>query len=90
MELDYQGRLGVGRGVYIPCFLTFGLEMVQVVQDLMYFPTSLRRLPHAEVLGVETSTQAEYSRDRRKHTRGADRLLEDARENVGAPSSQHI
>ena len=44
---------------------------------------------HAEVPGVETSTQAESSRDGRKRTREADRLLEDARENVGAPSSQH-
>ena len=45
--------------------------------------------PHAEVPGVEASTQAESSRDGRKHTREANRLLEDARENVGAPSSQH-
>ena len=45
--------------------------------------------PHAEVPGVETSTQAESSRDGQKRTREADRLLEDARENVGAPSSQH-
>ena len=45
--------------------------------------------PHAEVPGVETSTQEESSRDGWKHTREADRLLEDARENVGAPSSQH-
>lgn len=38
---------------------------------------------------METSTQAKSSRDGRKHTREADRLLEDVRENVGAPSSQH-
>ena len=44
--------------------------------------------PHAEVPGVETSIQAESCRDGRKHTREADRLLEDVRENVGAPSSQ--
>jgi len=44
--------------------------------------------PHAEVPGVETSTQAESSRDGRKCTREANRLLEDARENVGAPYSQ--
>jgi hypothetical protein len=37
---------------------------------------------------VETSTQAESSREGRKHTREADRLLDDARENVGAPTSQ--
>eukprot|EP00253_Pinus_taeda_P031127 PITA_31127 len=45
--------------------------------------------PHAEVLGVETSAQAESSRGGRKCTREDDRLLEDARENVGAPSYQH-
>jgi len=44
--------------------------------------------PHAEVLGVETSTQADYSKDGRKRIREADKLLEDVRENVGAPSSQ--
>ena len=38
---------------------------------------------------METSTQAESSRDGWKHTKDADRLLQDARENVGAPSSQH-
>eukprot|EP00253_Pinus_taeda_P012015 PITA_12015 len=43
---------------------------------------------HAEVLGVETSTQAEASGDGRKRKREADRLLEGAIENVGAPSSQ--
>ena len=37
---------------------------------------------------METSTQAESSRDGRKRKREVDRLLEDARENVGAPSSQ--
>jgi len=44
---------------------------------------------HAQVLGVETSTQAESSRDGWKRTREADRLLDDAREHVGEPSSQH-
>eukprot|EP00253_Pinus_taeda_P018283 PITA_18283 len=43
---------------------------------------------HAEVPGVETSTQAESPRDGRKCARETDRLLEDVRENVGAPSSQ--
>ena len=43
---------------------------------------------HAEVSRVETSTQAESSRDGQKRTREVERLLEDARENVGAPSSQ--
>ena len=42
---------------------------------------------HAEVLGVETSTQVKSSRDGWKRTKEADRLLEDARENVGTPSS---
>eukprot|EP00253_Pinus_taeda_P013598 PITA_13598 len=44
--------------------------------------------PHAEEQGVETPTHAESSRDGRKHMREADRLLHDARENVGAPTSQ--
>eukprot|EP00253_Pinus_taeda_P024765 PITA_24765 len=44
--------------------------------------------PHEKVPGVETSTQAESSRDGQKHTREAEKLLKDARENVGAPSSQ--
>ena len=44
--------------------------------------------PHEEVPRVETSTQAESSRDGRKRTREVDKLLEDVRENVGAPSSQ--
>ena len=43
--------------------------------------------PHAKDLGVDTSTQAYSSRDGRKHTKEADRLLLDARENVGAPTS---
>ena len=46
--------------------------------------------PHVEDSRVETSTQAESSREGRKHTRVVDRLLDDARESVGAPSSQHI
>jgi len=45
--------------------------------------------PHVEVQRVETSTQVESSKKGRKHTREADKLLDDARENVGAPSSQH-
>ena len=49
--------------------------------------TDLEQL-HAEVPRVETSTQVESSRDGRKRTREADILLEDVRENVGAPSSQ--
>ena len=42
---------------------------------------------HVEVPGVETSTQAEHSRDGWKHTREADRLFSDARKNVGERSS---
>ena len=37
---------------------------------------------------MDTSTHVESSRDRWKHSREADRLLMDARENVGQPSSQ--
>ena len=44
--------------------------------------------PHAEVPRVETSTQEESSKDGRKRTREAEKLLEGARENVGAPLSQ--
>ena len=43
---------------------------------------------HVEVPGVEASTQVEFSRDGWKHSREADRLLSNARENVGEPSSQ--
>lgn len=42
---------------------------------------------HAEDSGVETSTQAESSREGRKHTKEVDKLLDNARENVGAPTS---
>ena len=38
---------------------------------------------------METPTHAESSRDGRKCTKEADMLLHDARENVGAPTSQH-
>jgi len=51
-------------------------------------PQTNAKQPHAEVPGVETSTQPKSSRDGWKCTREADRLLEDARENVGEPSSQ--
>ena len=44
--------------------------------------------PHAEDLGVETSTHAETSRDGRKRSREIDRLMLDVQENVGQPSSQ--
>jgi len=40
MEMDSQGQLGVGRGVYRPCFMMVGLAMAHAVQDLMYLPTS--------------------------------------------------
>jgi len=52
-------------------------------------PQTGEEQPHAEVLGVEASTQAESSIDGWKCTREADRLLKDARDNVGEPSSQH-
>jgi len=37
----------------------------------------------------ETSTQAEPSKEGRKRTREVDRLVQDARENVVAPSNLH-
>ena len=45
--------------------------------------------PQAEDHGLAENTHAEPStRDGRKHTKKDDRLLLDARENVGAPTSQ--
>eukprot|EP00253_Pinus_taeda_P036638 PITA_36638 len=44
--------------------------------------------PHAEVPGVETSTHVESSKEGWKRTREVEKLLMDARENVGEPSSQ--
>ena len=43
---------------------------------------------HGEDPGVETPTHVESSRDGQKCSREADRLVMDARENVGQPSSQ--
>ena len=37
---------------------------------------------------MQTSPQEETSKEGRKRAREADRLLQDARENVGAPISQ--
>ena len=42
--------------------------------------------PHVEEKGVETPTHVESSRDGRRRTKEADRLLNDARENVGPPT----
>eukprot|EP00253_Pinus_taeda_P016364 PITA_16364 len=53
-----------------------------------YTDTPHNYKPHVEVYKVETSTQAESSREGRKHTIEVDRLLDDAWENGGAPSSQ--
>ena len=44
--------------------------------------------PQAEEQRVEVPTYVDTSRDRRKYTRDAGRLVLDARENVGAPTSQ--
>eukprot|EP00253_Pinus_taeda_P027560 PITA_27560 len=64
----------------------------QAVEELLVpkeeEPQTDAEQPHVEVPRVETSTQVESSRDGWKRTREADKLLEDARENVGAPSSQ--
>jgi hypothetical protein len=40
IEMDSHDLLGVGRGVYRPCFLVVGLAIAQVVQDLIYLSTS--------------------------------------------------
>ena len=44
--------------------------------------------PHAEEERVEAPTHVETSRDGRKHTREAEILMDDAREEVGEPTSQ--
>lgn len=62
-------------------------ELLVLKEEL---PQTDAEQPHAEVPGVETSIEAESSKDGRKHTREADRLSGDVRENVGAPSSQRI
>jgi len=38
---------------------------------------------------LDTSTQEESSREGRKWTKEAERLLDDAQENLGAPTSHH-
>jgi len=43
--------------------------------------------PHVEDPRVDTYTQVESSRDGIKHNREAKKLLDDAHENVGAPTS---
>ena len=50
-------------------------------------PREVVEEPQEEVKRVETPTQVEKSRDGRKHNREVDILLQDARENVGAPTS---
>jgi len=44
--------------------------------------------PHTEIPVVEITTAGKSSREGQKHSREADRLMYDARENVGQPSSQ--
>jgi len=46
--------------------------------------------PHTEEKRVEEPTHAKTSRDGRKRTKEADRLMHDSRENVGAPTSQRM
>eukprot|EP00253_Pinus_taeda_P024195 PITA_24195 len=65
---------------------------LQVVEELLVpkeeEPQTDAEQSHLEILGVETSTQVESSRDGQKCTREDDRSLTDVRENVGEPSSQ--
>jgi len=72
-------------------FLERELEL-HVVEELLApkveQPHIYAEKPHGEDPGVETSTQVESSREGRKHTREANRLFDDARENMGAPTSQ--
>jgi hypothetical protein len=42
IEMDSQGFMGVGIGVYKTFLLMAGLEIAQTVQDLIYLPTSCR------------------------------------------------
>lgn len=51
-------------------------------------PQDVLEKPHVEEQRVEAPNHAETSKDRRKNTREADRLMHDAKENVGAPTSQ--
>jgi hypothetical protein len=44
IAMDYHGSSGVGRGVYMPCFLVVDLEIEHAVQDLIYLLTSCRSL----------------------------------------------
>ena len=44
--------------------------------------------PHAQKQRVEAPTHPEIYTEVRKRTREADKLIHDARENVGAPTSQ--
>ena len=46
--------------------------------------------PQVEEQKVEKTNQVEQSKEGRKRTRGVERLVKDARENVGAPSNQHM
>ena len=45
--------------------------------------------PQVEEQRVETATQEEPSREGGKRTTKAERLVQDARENLGAPSNQY-
>ena len=65
------------------------LHAVEEILALKEEPQDDVEQPHLEEEGVETPTHAESSGYGRKHTREVDRLLHDARENVGASTSQH-
>jgi hypothetical protein len=40
IDMDSHGLLGVGRKVYMTCFIVVGLEIAQAMQDLIYLLTS--------------------------------------------------
>ena len=64
------------------------LEPNQVLLDPKEEPLEVVEQPQVEEQRVETTTQVETPKEGRKRTREYDILLHDARENVGAPTSQ--
>lgn len=52
-------------------------------------PQEVMEQPQVEEERMETTTQVEPSIEGKKRTTEAQRLMKDARENVGSPSNQH-
>lgn len=71
------------------CSLDRELQIPQEGKSLALKEEPLEVVEQSQIedMRVETSTQVETSREGRKRIREADRLLQDARENVVAPSN---